>query len=40
MPIITISRQMCSLGDEIAEALSQKLGWELLTRDILLSCFF
>lgn len=39
MPIITVSRQMCSLGDEVAEALSQKLGWELLTRDILLSRF-
>ncbi len=39
MPIITISRQMCSLGDEVAEALSQKLGWELFTRDILLSRF-
>lgn len=39
MPIITISRQMYSLGDEIAEALSRKLGWELLTRKDLLSRF-
>lgn len=39
MPIITISRQMYSLGDEIAEALSRKLGWELLTRNDLLSRF-
>ncbi|MGE4276661.1 MAG: cytidylate kinase family protein [Lawsonibacter sp.] len=39
MPIITISRQMCSLGDEVAEELSQKLGWELFTRDILLARF-
>lgn len=39
MPIITISRQMCSLGDEVAEALSRKLGWELMTRASLLSRF-
>lgn len=39
MPMITISRQMCSLGDEVAEGLSRKLGWELFTRDILLSRF-
>lgn len=39
MPIITVSRQMCSLGDEVAEELSRKLGWELFTRDILLSRF-
>ncbi len=39
MPIITISRQMYSLGDEIAEVLSRKLGWELLTRNDLLSRF-
>lgn len=39
MPIITISRQMYSLGDEIAEALSRKLGWELLARNDLLSRF-
>lgn len=30
---------MYSLGDEIAEALSRKLGWELLTRNDLLSRF-
>lgn len=28
---------MCSLGDEVAEALAKKLGWELLTRNSLLS---
>lgn len=39
LSIITISRQMYSLGDEIAEALSRKLGWELLTRNDLLSRF-
>ena len=27
MSVITISRQTGSLGDEIAEALSLKLGW-------------
>ncbi len=31
---------MCSLGDEIAEALSRKLGWEIITRDKLLSDVF
>lgn len=39
MPIITISRQMCSLGDEIAESLSRKLGWELISRKTLFSYF-
>ncbi|MDD5016699.1 MAG: cytidylate kinase family protein [Eubacteriales bacterium] len=39
MSVITISRQMCSFGDEIATALSQKLGWELITRDALLADF-
>ena len=40
MPIITISRQMGSLGDEIAAALSSKLGWELITRDLLMERIF
>ncbi|MHB1452365.1 MAG: cytidylate kinase family protein [Saccharofermentanales bacterium] len=40
MTIVTISRQMCSLGDEIAEALSRKLGWEIITRDKVLSDIF
>ena len=40
MTIVTISRQMCSLGSEIAESLSRKLGWELITRDKLLSDIF
>ena len=39
MPIITISRQICSFGDEIATALSQKLGWALISREVLMSDF-
>lgn len=39
MSVITISRQMCSLGDEVAEELSRKLGWELITRNSLLFRF-
>ncbi|MHB1314081.1 MAG: cytidylate kinase family protein [Christensenellales bacterium] len=39
MSVITISRQMCSLGDEVAVALSQKLGWELIAREKLLAKF-
>jgi len=39
LPIITISRQMYSFGDEIAEALSRKLGWELLTRNVFITRF-
>lgn len=39
MPILTISRQMGSLGDEVAETLARKLGWELITRAKLLSRF-
>jgi hypothetical protein len=40
LAILTISRQMGSLGDEIADALSRKLGWELISRDNLLTKFF
>lgn len=40
MPIITISRQMGSLGDEIAESLARKLDWELITRSHLIDRFF
>ncbi len=40
MTIVTISRQMCSLGDEIAEALSRKLGWDIITRDSLITDVF
>lgn len=40
MSIITISRQMGSLGDEVARALSSKLGWDLITRDLLMERFF
>lgn len=39
MPVITISRQMCSHGDEIAEALSNKLGWDLISRNSLFDFF-
>ncbi len=40
MSIITISRQMGSLGDEIAQALARKLGWDLITRNQLIDRFF
>lgn len=40
MSIITISRQVGSLGDEIAEALKSKLDWELITRNHLIDRFF
>lgn len=40
MPIITISRQMASFGDEIAAAIVQKTGWELITREAVLKRFF
>lgn len=40
MPVITISRQMGSLGDEAAEILARKLGWELIKRETLLLKFF
>ena len=40
MPVITISRQMGSLGDEVASALSRQRGWECITRDLLMERFF
>lgn len=40
MSIITISRQIGSLGDEIAVALSSKLSWDLITRSDLIDRFF
>lgn len=40
MSIITISRQTGSYGDEIAAELSRKLGYELITRQEILSRFF
>lgn len=40
MAILTISRQTGSLGDEIAAALSRRLGWELVTRPQLVDRFF
>ena len=39
MSIITISRQPYSCGDEVAKQISQSLGWELITREKLLSEF-
>ena len=39
MTVVTISRQMGSLGDEIAEELSRKLNWELITRSSLIPRF-
>jgi cytidylate kinase len=40
VPILTISRQMGSLGDEVAEALANRLGWDLINRETLLQRFF
>lgn len=40
MAIMTISRQMCSLGDEIAEAVARRLGWELINRKTMMQKFF
>ncbi len=37
MTIVTISRQLASQGDEVAKALSLKLGWEIITRDNLIT---
>ncbi len=39
MPVLTISRQPGSLGDEIAAALSSKLGWQIVTRQKILEEF-
>lgn len=39
MTVVTISRQMGSLGDEIAEELSRKLNWELINRSNLIPRF-
>ena len=40
LPLVTISRQMGSLGDEIAQTLAKKLGWDLLDRSQLIDRFF
>jgi cytidylate kinase len=40
MAILTLSRQMGSLGDEVAEVLARRTGWELITRSQLLARFF
>jgi len=40
LAILTISRQMGSLGDEVAEALSRKLDWEIINRSQLITRFF
>jgi hypothetical protein len=39
LPVITIFEQMCSLGDEIAESLANKLGWDLIARNNLFNYF-
>ena len=38
--VITISRQLGSFGDEVAEALSRRLGWEIIDRNQLIQRFF
>ncbi len=40
MAVITISRQLASYGDEIAESLASRLGWPLFNREKILSGFF
>lgn len=40
LTILTVSRQMGSLGDEIAHTLAGRLGWELITRDVVLEKIF
>ena len=39
MPVITISRQLASLGNETAEAVARRLGFALINRDELLNKF-
>jgi len=39
LPVLTISRQPGSLGDEIAAALSSKLGWQIVNRQKILDEF-
>ncbi len=39
MPVITISRQLCSFGDDIAAALSRRLDWAFISRKDLFSHF-
>jgi len=39
LPVITVSRQMASYGDEVASAVAQRLGWERIDRDRLLFRF-
>jgi len=40
VPILTISRQMGSLGDEIAHEMSRRLGWVLLDHNQMINRFF
>lgn len=40
MAVITISRQMASYGDEIAESIAKKTGWALMNRSKVLETFF
>ncbi len=39
MPVITISRQRGSFGTEVAQALAQKLGYELITGETIVPTF-
>ena len=39
MSVITISRQAGSLGNEVADTLSKKLGWEMFTHEEILKNF-
>ncbi len=40
MSILTISRQPGSLGDEVAQLIAQRLGWDLVRRSDLFELFF
>ena len=35
MPTITVSRQLGSLGEEVAQAIATRLGYRLLCRDVI-----
>jgi cytidylate kinase len=39
LPVITISRQMCSFGDDVAAAVARRLNWELISRKDLFAHF-
>lgn len=40
MAILTISRQIGSMGDEIAQTLADRMGWALLNREKMLELIF